>query len=75
MERYVVRNIKQSVFSPAARRQRLRGADAEGRGGELKTCWTKPLYDTASYAFSIVDLPSSGVGKTEVGLLWHGNGQ
>ena len=53
-------------INPAARRQRLRGADAEGRGGELKTCWTKPLYDTASYAFSIVDLPSSGVGKTEL---------
>ena len=43
--------------------------DAEGRGGELKTCWTKPLYDTASYAFSMIDLPSSGFEKTEVGLL------
>jgi hypothetical protein len=64
----------QSVFSPAARRQRLTGVDAEGRGGELKTYWTKPLYDTSSYAFSIVDLPSAGVGKTEAGFFWHGNG-
>ncbi|HTF69431.1 MAG TPA: hypothetical protein VK638_42805, partial [Edaphobacter sp.] len=45
--------IMQSVFSPAARRQRLKGLDAEGRGGELKTGWTKPLYETSSYGFSI----------------------
>ncbi|HTF63341.1 MAG TPA: hypothetical protein VK638_11605, partial [Edaphobacter sp.] len=49
-------NTMQSVFSPAARRQRLKGLDAEGRGGELKTGWTKPLYETSSYGFSIVDL-------------------
>jgi hypothetical protein len=47
--------------------------DAEGRGGELKTGWTKPLYDTSSYAFSIVNLPSGGVGKMDVCQLCREN--
>ena len=36
----------QSIFSPAARRDTLRGIwEADRRGGELKMDWTKPLDD------------------------------
>ena len=38
--------IMQSIFSPAARRDTLRGIwEADRRGGELKMDWTKPLDD------------------------------
>jgi hypothetical protein len=43
---------------------------AEGRDGELKTCWTKPLYESSAYGFSILDLSVSGGGRESAGVLW-----
>jgi hypothetical protein len=38
---------------------------AERRDGELKTYWTKPLYESSVYGFSIVDLSPSGCRERE----------
>jgi hypothetical protein len=43
-------NIMQSIFSSAARREKLREREnAERRGGELKMDWTKPPEDSRTY--------------------------
>ena len=50
MTLYVVHNIMQSIFSSAARREKLREQEnAERRGGELKMDWTKPPEDSRAY--------------------------
>jgi len=42
----------QSIFSPAARRERLREYEnAERRDGELKMDWTKPPEDSRAYGY------------------------
>jgi len=47
---YVPGNIMQSIFSPAARREKLREQEnAERRDGELRMDWTKPPEDSRAY--------------------------
>ena len=52
LTRYVVHNIMQSIFSPAARRNTLReSGNLDRRDGELKMDWTKPLARRPPYGF------------------------
>ena len=47
---------------------------AERRDGERKTCWTKPLYESPVYGFSIVDLTVSGCRERECGRVVGASG-
>jgi hypothetical protein len=52
IDHYADIGITRSIFSLAARRNKLRedwGADR--RTGELKMCWTEPLHDSSGYGY------------------------